>query len=97
MSPYLSAHMTAEQEFKNGYAKVLRLAFIVTVVGHLLVFMFGPEFAPAPYQLREKAQFEAVAIPDDFNVPPPPEEKPDFGYFPPQEEEKEVVTVEGRG
>jgi protein TonB len=74
MSPYLSVNMTAEQEFKNGYPKALRLAFIVTLVGHLLVFMFGPEFRPSPYRLAEKAQFEAIAIPDNFNVPPPPEE-----------------------
>lgn len=74
MSPYLSVNMTAEQELKNGYPKALRLALVITIVMHLLVFMFGPEFRPEPYQLREKAQFEAVAIPDNFNVPPPPEE-----------------------
>lgn len=74
MSPYLSANMTAEQALKNNYPKALRLAFVITVVIHLLVFIFGPEFKPAPYQLREKAQFEAVAVPDDFQVPPPPEE-----------------------
>jgi len=74
MSPYLSANMTAEQQFKNAYPQALRLAFVITLVGHLLVFVFGPEFRPAPYQLREKAQFEAVAIPDEFNIPPPPEE-----------------------
>jgi protein TonB len=66
--------MTAEQEFKDRYPKVLRMALIITLVGHLLVFMFGPEFRPEAYRLAEKAQFEAVAIPDNFNVPPPPEE-----------------------
>jgi len=75
MSPYLSANMTAEQQLKNTYPKVLRMALGITLVIHALVFLFGPEFRPAPYQLREKAQFEAVAVPDDFNVPPPPEEE----------------------
>jgi len=75
MSPYLSVNMTAEQELKNSYPKALRVALIITLVGHLLVFVFGPEFRPSPYQLREKAQFEAVAIPDNFQVPPPPEEE----------------------
>jgi protein TonB len=74
MSPYLATHYTAEIEFKRTYPKVLRMAFVVAVVAHFLLFVFGPEFKPKPYTLSEKPQFEAVAIPEDFNVPPPPEE-----------------------
>jgi periplasmic protein TonB len=75
MSPYLSAHFTAEQALKETYPKVLRLAFIAAIVMHVLLFMFGPQFKSQPYTLKEKQQFEAVTIPDDFNVPPPPEEE----------------------
>ncbi|MBM3307130.1 MAG: energy transducer TonB [Candidatus Eisenbacteria bacterium] len=79
MSPYLSANMTAEQAFKNDYPRALRTALGITLAVHVLVFVFGPEFRPAPYQLREKAQFEAISVPDNFEVPPPPaeEQKPE--------------------
>jgi len=74
MSPYLTVNMTAEQAFKDTYPKVLRLALTVTLVFHLLLFMFGPQMKARPYQLSEKPELEAVEIPDNFNVPPPPEE-----------------------
>jgi protein TonB len=34
-----------------------------------------PEFKPQPYRLREKPAVEAIDIPDQFEIPPPPKEE----------------------
>jgi protein TonB len=76
MSSELTLHMTAEQAFKERYPVFLRWAFGVALFLHLLLFVFGPTVQPSPYQLREKEQFQAVDIPSEFSIPPPPEEQP---------------------
>ncbi|MCK4409345.1 MAG: energy transducer TonB [Candidatus Eisenbacteria sp.] len=75
MSPYTAVHTTAEQEFKNDYPKVFRYAVLAAIGVHLLAFLFTPEWKPKPYQLREKQVLEAINIPDQIVIPPPPKEE----------------------
>ena len=75
MSPYLSVHLTAEQQLKNDYPKMFRMGLIWALVLHALAFLFLPEFKPEPYRLREKPVVEAIDIPDQFEMPPPPKEE----------------------
>lgn len=67
--------MTAEQELKNQYPRVFRMAAILAIVAHGLAFLLLPEWEPKPYQLREKQVLEAVNIPDQISIPPPPKEE----------------------
>lgn len=82
MSPYLAVHMTAEQQLKNGYPKMIRYSLLVAALFHFIMFLVVPNVKIKPYQLREKQVVEAVSIPDQFEVPPPPKE----------EVKKQVVT-----
>jgi protein TonB len=97
MSPYLNVHMTAEQQLKNDYPRIFRMAFIWAVVAHVLAFLFMPEFKPEPYRLREKQVLEAIEIPDQFKIPPPPKEeaKPQVPVdIEPSEEASEEETID---
>lgn len=67
--------MTAEQELKNAYPKIFRIAVLGAVGVHLLAFVLTPEWSPKPYQLREKQVLEAINIPDQISIPPPPKEE----------------------
>jgi len=75
MSPYLTVHMTAEQQLKNSYPRLFRYAFLGAIVLHGLMFLLIPEIKVQPYQLREQRQIEAIEIPDQIKVPPPPKEQ----------------------
>lgn len=75
MSPYLAVHMTAEQKLKNEYPRIFRLALLAAVLVHAVLFVVLPEWEPQPYQLREKRALEAIEIPDQFRIPPPPKEE----------------------
>jgi len=75
MSPYLATHTTAEQQLKNEYPRIFRLALLGAIAIHVLAFLFAPEIRVKPYQLREKEVLEAIEIPDQFKVPPPPKEE----------------------
>jgi protein TonB len=82
MSPYLAVHMTEEQKLKNQYPRAIRMALLIAIGVHVLAFLVMPEFNPVPYRLREKQVLEAIDIPDQFKIPPPPKE----------EMKKQVVT-----
>jgi protein TonB len=75
MSPYTAVHMTAEQELKNDYPKIFRLAVLIAIGIHVLAFVITPQWKPKPYQLREKQVLEAINIPDQITIPPPPKEE----------------------
>lgn len=75
MSPYLTAHITAEQRLKNDYPRLFRTALLWALAIHAVAFLFMPEFKPQPYRLREKPAVEAIDIPDQFEIPPPPKEE----------------------
>jgi protein TonB len=67
--------MTAEQKLKNQYPRIFRLSVLAAIVLHAIMFLILPEWEPQPYQLREKRSFEAIEIPDQFKIPPPPKEE----------------------
>jgi protein TonB len=67
--------MTAEQEFKNQYPKIFRYSVLGAIVVHALAFLLMPEWQPKPYQLRERQVLEAINIPDQISIPPPPKEE----------------------
>ena len=75
MSPYTALHMTAEQELKNAYPKAFRYAVLAAIGVHLLAFLLTPDWKPKPYQLRERQVLEAINIPDQISIPPPPKEE----------------------
>jgi len=59
--------------FKKGYNKYIRNSFFVALVIHFLVFYFSPQFEFKPYVLKEE-YFEAIDLPEQFDIPPPPKE-----------------------
>ncbi len=65
--------ITVQQMVKRGYPKILRFALAGAVVIIGVVFTFSPKYAPNPYKLEEEV-FEVVEIPDDIEIPPPPQE-----------------------
>jgi protein TonB len=67
--------MTAEQKLKNDYPKMFRNGLVWALVIHVLAFVFVPDIKPTPYRLREKPVVEAIDIPDQFEIPPPPKEE----------------------
>jgi TonB family protein len=67
--------MTAEQRLKDSYARMFRNAFLIAIVVHVVAFLTVPELKIRPYRLREKQSIEAIAIPDQFEIPPPPVEE----------------------
>jgi TonB family protein len=97
MSPYLATHMTAEQQLKNDYPRIFRIAVVSAIAVHVLLFMFTPEIKVKPYQLREKQELVAIEIPDQIKVPPPPKEeaKPQVPVdIAPSDEANEEETIE---
>ena len=75
MSPYTAVHMTAEQELKNSYPKAFRSAVLAAIGVHFMGFLLTPDWKPKPYQLRERQVLEAINIPDQISIPPPPKEE----------------------
>jgi protein TonB len=59
--------------FKKGYNRYLRNSFFAALVIHFLMFYFAPPFEFKPYVLREE-YFEAIELPEQFDIPPPPKE-----------------------
>lgn len=60
-------------KFKKGYSRYLRNALFGAIVVHFLIFYFSPQFEFKPYVLREE-YFEAIELPEQFDIPPPPQE-----------------------
>ena len=60
-------------KFKKGYNRYLRNALFGAIVVHFLIFYFTPQFEFKPYVLREE-YFEAIDLPEQFDIPPPPQE-----------------------
>lgn len=69
------ATATANVEFKAKYGKYIRWSFVATLVIHFVMFALSPPFTFKPYQLREE-KFEVVELPDNIEIPPPPQEVP---------------------
>jgi protein TonB len=60
-------------EFKKGYNRYLRNAVWGALFVHFILFYFTPPFEFKPYVLREE-YFEAIDLPEQFDIPPPPQE-----------------------
>jgi protein TonB len=75
MCPCLTTEATAEQRFRSGYPRALRLAFLLAASVHVVLFLAVPKIEVAPYRLPPGPAIEVVRIPD-FRVPPPPREEP---------------------
>jgi protein TonB len=69
----LATVAVANVKFKKGYSRYIRYSFVGALVIHFLVFYFSPPFEFQPYVLEEE-YFEAVELPEQFNIPPPPKE-----------------------
>jgi protein TonB len=72
-TPTQTLHTTANTVFKARYQRYIRNSIIWAFVIHVLVFVLSPEFTFKPYKLREE-RFEVVEIPDNIEIPPPPQE-----------------------
>jgi len=69
----LAVVAVANVEFKRGYNRYLRYSFLGALIVHFLIFYFTPPFEFKPYVLREEI-FEAVDLPDQLDIPPPPKD-----------------------
>jgi protein TonB len=63
----------ANFEFKSRYTRVIEIAFLVAIAVHVILIYAVPPVEIQPYRLRER-KMEAVEIPDDIVIPPPPSE-----------------------
>jgi len=63
----------ANDRFKRGYNGYLRNAFFVTVAFHVLMVVMTPKITYKPFVLREQ-YLQAVELPTQFELPPPPKE-----------------------
>lgn len=75
MCPCLTIEATAEQRFRSGYPRALRLAFVLAASFHVVLFLAVPKIEVAPYRLPPAPVIETVAVPD-VRIPPPPSEEP---------------------
>lgn len=75
MCPCLTIEATAEQRFRSGYPRALRLAFLLAAFVHVVLFVAVPKIEVAPYRLPPGPVIETVRIPD-IRIPPPPAEAP---------------------
>jgi protein TonB len=73
--PCLTTEATAEQQFRSGYPRALRLAFLLAVFVHVVLFVAVPGIEVAPYRLPPRPVIDTIAVPD-YLVPPPPVEAP---------------------
>lgn len=69
----IALHQSANKAFKAGYPKYIRNALIGAVIVHTCVLILSPPFTFKPYKLKEE-QFEVVDVPDNIEIPPPPQE-----------------------
>jgi len=69
--------VSANDQFKAMYNKVLRWSALIAVVLTLLGFLLSPNYTPNPYKLRQQ-EMEMVNIEDQevIDLPPPPVEAP---------------------
>jgi protein TonB len=63
----------ANLEFSRKYGLAISLSVLLAVLTHVAGAVYSPPYAPTPYRLREDST-EAVEIPDDITIAPPPKE-----------------------
>ncbi len=65
--------LSANTEFKGKYNKYIRNSIIGAIIFHFIIFFFSPPFEFKPYKLKEE-RFEVVDLPQNIEIPPPPQE-----------------------
>ena len=66
---------TENDRFKSRYGTYFRRALYATMVVCVLVFWFSPQIHVTPYRLPDE-EIIVVDIPQNFDIPPPPQELP---------------------
>lgn len=66
---------TANDRFKARYPIYIRWATATALAIYILVFLFSPDIKITPYRMQEE-QIQVVDIPQNFDIPPPPQELP---------------------
>lgn len=83
--------ISRDLEYRQKNNRYLRNSFLVAVVLHLLFFYFFPPFEFKPYVLPNEKIIEIV-YPEEFVIPPPPQEVTQPAVSIELAEEGEVVT-----
>ncbi|NIO00904.1 MAG: TonB family protein [Candidatus Latescibacteria bacterium] len=65
--------LSANAEFKGNYSKYIRYSIVGALIIHFIIFFFSPPFEFKPYRLKEE-RFEVVDLPQNIEIPPPPQE-----------------------
>jgi protein TonB len=68
-----SLALSANEVFKARYKVYIRNALFAAIFFHFLIFFLSPPFTFKPYTLKEE-QFEVVDLPENIEIPPPPQE-----------------------
>ena len=69
----VAVQTSANKAFKQSYPKYVRNSLLGALLVHISVFVFSPPFTFKPYRLQEE-QFEVIDVPDNIEIPPPPQE-----------------------
>lgn len=64
---------TANDRFKNQSGNWLWMSVVAATVVHFALFAFWPDMTAADYEWTPEA-FEAIELPDEIEIPPPPEQ-----------------------
>jgi protein TonB len=64
---------SANFEFKSKYMRTFEITILIAVAVHVAAIYTVPPITLTPYSLKEST-LEAIEIPDDIVIPPPPEE-----------------------
>jgi protein TonB len=64
---------SANYSFKAKYMRTLEVALLIAGALHVVAFLTVPPIEIQPYRLKEE-QMQAIDIPEDITIPPPPED-----------------------
>lgn len=64
---------TANERFKNQSGNWLWMSVVAATVVHFALFAFWPDMTAADYEWTPEV-FEAIELPDEIEIPPPPEQ-----------------------
>jgi len=85
---------TANFKFKQRYGKFFMMSAIISLVGHIIFIIATPSFS-GEVAVREEAAMEALELPPEVVIPPPPKalSKPSVPIAA-QEEVSEYITID---
>lgn len=71
---FRGTHMgSANFKFKSKYMRTMEITLLVAIAIHVAAIYTVPPYEIQPYRLKEQ-KLQAIDIPDDIVIPPPPEE-----------------------